>query len=504
MRHALALFFSLLLSAPAFAADNAIIVTPGTGVTLRSKDVGSGVQSPLQIPGDTSGNALATAPGTPNGSFALPIQGVTGGTAVPVSGTFYQTTQPVSIASAQVASGALAAGSMVDFLTMRGPAAPGTATSYSWLAGCIYQSPLSPSSGQQMGLSCDGDGTLAVYLRDTTTSVVNWGGTSNAVATPQANNTDTVSALTAGAIAANSYGLLWNGTTYDRAYGDKTNGAFVNVKNSSLTVAQSTSSNFKAQVDPLTIATWGLMSGTTPGTAPTNTGIIGGIYNSSAPSPSSGNTLPLQLDASGRLIVNVGTATGIAPGSAYSSQTGSLILCENGTAYNTNSGTNAYLNMLSCDTNNNVYVHLGVGANIAGKFGIDQTTPGTSNGVTLVPSTAGGVSNYVLEPTAGDNHAVIKAGAGQVYGIHAFNNSATINYGRLYNASTGFNGCNSATGLLYEFHIPASTSDAGFVVSIPVPIAFSTGISICVTSAYGQTNTTNATATAMSIDVQYN
>ena len=32
-----------------------------------------------------SGNALATAPGTPNSVFALPIQGVTSGTPVPMS-----------------------------------------------------------------------------------------------------------------------------------------------------------------------------------------------------------------------------------------------------------------------------------------------------------------------------------------------------------------------------------------------------------------------------------
>ena len=76
------------------------------------------------------------------------------------------------------------------------------------------------------------------------------------------------------------------------------------------TVTQATSSNLKAQVDPLTIATWGLMSGTTSGTAPTNTQIIGGIFNSAAPTPSTGNTLPLQLDGSGNLNVNIKAGAG--------------------------------------------------------------------------------------------------------------------------------------------------------------------------------------------------
>ena len=39
----------------------------------------------MNILGDTSGNPLATAPGTGNSVFALPIQGVAGGVSVPVN-----------------------------------------------------------------------------------------------------------------------------------------------------------------------------------------------------------------------------------------------------------------------------------------------------------------------------------------------------------------------------------------------------------------------------------
>lgn len=74
-----------LATSPVLAADNAITLTAGAGVTERSKDVGVGVQSPVVINGDTSGNPLITAPGTPNASFALPVQGVTGGSPVPIS-----------------------------------------------------------------------------------------------------------------------------------------------------------------------------------------------------------------------------------------------------------------------------------------------------------------------------------------------------------------------------------------------------------------------------------
>lgn len=144
---------------------------------------------------------------------------------------------------------------------------------------------------------------------------------------------------------------------------------------------------------------------------------------------------------------------------------------------------------------------LPTGSNVVGKVGIDQTTPGTTNAVQLIPGTTGGLTWTTIEPAASDNHTNLKNGAGQIYEITAFNNSATINYLRLYNAGTGFNGCNSATNLVAVFHIPANTSDAGFLYKSDVGIPFSTGISYCVVSAYGQATTTNATASAIDINI---
>ena len=97
MKQLLAFIFSMLLTGNVWAADNTVIVTPGTGVTIRSKDVGAGVESMIQILGDTSGNALATAPGTPNSVFALPIQGVTSGTPVPISGSLTNISGTISL-----------------------------------------------------------------------------------------------------------------------------------------------------------------------------------------------------------------------------------------------------------------------------------------------------------------------------------------------------------------------------------------------------------------------
>ena len=73
--------------------------------------------TPVQVSQATASNLNAAvvglgSAGSPSGGV-LSIQGVTGGTGVPVTGTFYQATQPVSIASAQVVSGAYADGSLV-------------------------------------------------------------------------------------------------------------------------------------------------------------------------------------------------------------------------------------------------------------------------------------------------------------------------------------------------------------------------------------------------------
>ena len=64
------------------------------------------------------------------------------------------------------------------------------------------------------------------------------------------------------------------------------------------------------------------MVGQAPGTAPTDTGIVGGIYNSAAPTPTNGQTLALQLDSAGNLKVNVEAGSS---GNAAASATGAAV-----------------------------------------------------------------------------------------------------------------------------------------------------------------------------------
>lgn len=110
------LFLFALLASPAMAADNAVIVTPGVGVTMKSKDVGAGVQAMQPILSDATGTSIYGTAGVANANV-ITIQGIASGTTVPVSGTVTATptgTQAVSAASGTYASGALAAGSVAS------------------------------------------------------------------------------------------------------------------------------------------------------------------------------------------------------------------------------------------------------------------------------------------------------------------------------------------------------------------------------------------------------
>jgi len=108
-----------------------------------------------------------------------------------------------------------------------------------------------------------------------------------------------------------------------------------------------------------------------------------------------------------------------------------------------------------------------------------------------------------IAAAASDNHAVLHNGAGVAMSVHVSNNSATKNYLRLYDAGTGFNGCNSATGVIFAMEIPPN--DSGFTVSLGggIGISFVNGLSWCITSGFGLTDTTAATASAIYANASY-
>lgn len=101
---------------------------------------------------------------------------------------------------------------------------------------------------------------------------------------------------------------------------------------------------------------------------------------------------------------------------------------------------------------------------------IDQSTPGSTNGVVAAPNTTGGLSIARLNTSAGAN---IKTTAGQIYGGIITNSNAAIRYLHLYNKA-------SAAALTTDTPvatIPLPPSASVQVTTDGLGAAFSTGIS---------------------------
>jgi hypothetical protein len=232
-----------------------------------------------------AGGGTAGSPGT----AVLTVQGIGSGTAVPVSGTFFQSTQPVSIASAQVASGAIAsgayasgsigsgavasgayasgafasgsiasgalasgsiaAGAMVDLLTMRQTVAAGTVASNSMLTGGQYNStPITLTNTQGSALQLDANGYLKTNVTNTNangqatmanSSPVVIASNQTAVPVSVASGGIASGAIASGAIASGAVasGAYASGAVSSGAYasGSLASGAVVDITNMSST-----------------------------------------------------------------------------------------------------------------------------------------------------------------------------------------------------------------------------------------------------------------------------
>ena len=202
MKRLFALALACLIASPAWAGSSTVEYTSAGSSPFRTTTDGSSYNlsnvtiwdSAAGANGwkiDSSNGGLVAGEGvagTPAGGV-FSIQGVSGGTAVPVSGTFYQATQPVSIASAQIASGAvasgafasgavasgafasgsLAAGSMVDLLTMRAPIG-GTSSSPAdvLVGGCQYNASAPTfTTGDSGAVQCTINGSVHTTVDNT-------------------------------------------------------------------------------------------------------------------------------------------------------------------------------------------------------------------------------------------------------------------------------------------------------------------------------------------------
>lgn len=263
-------------------------------------------------------------------------------------------------------------------------------------------------------------------------------------------------------------------------------------------------------------------------------GVTGGLgltsTTTSAPTYSNNTANPPSTDAAGntRVIVSGGATAAKQPALGTAASPSPDVI----TAQGITNGTPLPISIASGGISSG---GIGAGAGVAGAFvdgsiltlgakgdaacATSDTTPcsidaalkgilGQALSTTPVPvnptaATSGGATNYPFHPTASDNHQVVKNGAGQVYYIHFFSIHTAAQFIRLYNAGTGFNGCNSATNLVWSGIIPGVATGTGGVPDISIGMAFSTGISVCVTGAFGDTDTTSAAASVMDVNIGY-
>lgn len=399
------------------------------------------------------------------------------------------------------------------------------------------------------------------------------------------NSDGTAANLTSG--LAFSEGLLYNGTSWDRWRGDTTNGAWVNVKNTPTVTANAGTGTFNIQSNAsvninqvggsaVSTAATGIQKvGITGNTgaamdaagqnaaSPANELLIGGQFNTTPTTITSGNMSPLQVDSGGKLLVNVGATISSLPGvniNAGSNIIGALTANQsvnvaqiNGSTVSTaatgvqkvgivgNAGASidatvgagtAPTNMvavgglynsteispttgqsaaLQLDSKGRVRMVLmdaaantrgqNVNANNAAGVYIDQTTIGTTNGVTPVPAANSGWS-FSYQSALTNSVVQIKGTAATFGGyINLFNPNTATTYIQVFN-KTSANVTLGVTAPDFVVTLPgiASASGTGSDRNLEMThgIALSTAYSVAATTtASGSTAPTNAVVTTL-------
>lgn len=124
----------------------------------------------------------------------------------------------------------------------------------------------------------------------------------------------------------------------------------------------------------------------------------------------------------------------------------------------------------------------------------------TGQTITEVPATSGGLSKFHLVGAGTTNATNIKASAGQVYSITAFNIGATPIYVKFHNtAGTPTAG----SGVTDTYLIPGNTSGAGMVINIDKGVSFSTGIGITTVTGITDASTVAIAADTLVLNIYY-
>lgn len=135
-------------------------------------------------------------------------------------------------------------------------------------------------------------------------------------------------------------------------------------------------------------------------------------------------------------------------------------------------------------------VLLSGGSSLVGTVGIDQTTTGTTNGVTSVTSAASTTGLVSISSSAAESNHVIKASPGNLYGFEVAT-GGTAGFVFVSNTTTAPAASGAAIAPVKCYQV-AANSTLG-VSYVPNPIQLSTGITIVFSTTGCFVNTASAT-----------
>lgn len=155
-------------------------------------------------------------------------------------------------------------------------------------------------------------------------------------------------------------------------------------------------------------------------------------------------------------------------------------------------------NSITVDNGGTFAVQATLGAETTKVIGTVNVSTGQT--ITDVPATSGGLSKFHLVGAATTNATNVKASAGQVYAITAFNIGATPIYLKFHNTAGTPTAGASVTD---AFLVPGNTSGAGVVINFDKGIAFSTGIAITTVTGITDASSVAIAADTLLLNVYY-
>lgn len=231
---------------------------------------------------------------------------------------------------------------------------------------------------------------------------------------------------------------------------------------------------------------------------PAGTQAILCVYNTVAPVMTTSQVGFAQCDANGQLKT---TGSGGGGGGAATIADGADVAegatTDAAVAFGGTGTVSAKLRLMTTQLNTlntSVQAATPAGSAIIGKVGIDQTTMGVTNGVTIVPSSATAIGITPVTSAAAESSHVLKAGPGNVYSVYAANlNATTGGWLVLLNATAA-----PADGAIVPLACALLSANgmASIQYSPGPPGVFSTGITAVVTSGATCFTKTTGTLTA--------